>query len=442
MGRRVRRAEKSAVVEQHTKSKLYHVLRKVQGYVQSGVQLFDAVNSVGENPKPRNVVSSVLKVGEFGLQKLSERVAGDTSDWKQSECREMFADEVKISLERAAEHVDDFSQSQNDDGIGEQSTIRIYTIVDPLLGTMRVKSDDRRTWTSFYVERNTDHSSFLRALGKSVWEANGSCVTLTTEKIGMEHVARFLKSSEWESLQSEQGDVILSRIQAFHKANINRSIMLVGDPGTGKSSMMRYVTSKLPGLSLTISVQDFSALDNEDMAFAVEMLQPNFVIVDDFDRITNTDEFLSNLEDLNRDIPLFMVSVNDPTKLSTAVMRPGRFDDVILVDKIDDSVVRRVLPWATEDIISRVKEWPVAFIAELGKRFIVLGRDALEEEIQSLHARVVANSRLSMQEEEDDDEDYERMGKISKQEVAEIFGPNATVVVEDGAAFIVHKDDK
>jgi hypothetical protein len=261
-----------------------------------------------------------------------------------------------------------------------------------------------------YAEKGK-RTKCLRALGRLVWETlqTNSC------ELAKKRGDRDYDGSTIFSVDNLQNNVyesavannILKRSKAFLDAGYNRSIMLYGRPGTGKSSAMRYIAKKLGKYSLRINVGDLDHLTSEDIMIAIDILRPDTLIIDDFDRAFRPEKLLSDLEEINNSVKMLIVSVNNVQDLSEAVKRPGRFDDIIEIENIDEDIVNRLIGDVPDEIAKRLKMLPVAFIVEFHKRKTVLGIEQAIEEVESLEERIRKISKKEEEEEEEEDEEDE-----------------------------------
>ncbi len=128
-------------------------------------------------------------------------------------------------------------------------------------------------------------------------------------------------------------DDLTTEINKFRERGLQRSYILCGDPGSGKSSFALEMSSRVSGKILKIDSRVFTDLSSSHTRTIIEGLESDFIIVDDIDRIGYSDVagFLYMLESLKsyRRRPTLLASVNDIEKLELAVIRPGRFDDII-----------------------------------------------------------------------------------------------------------------
>lgn len=168
-------------------------------------------------------------------------------------------------------------------------------------------------------------------------------------------------------LPSEKATEYSMYLKRCLDACVPRSVMLYGPPGTGKSTMARTLVENLKLKSFRIRVEDVSGLENSTLFEAITIFEPDAVILDDFDRAHTQAALLETLEFFQRHVKLVIATVNDKNNLDEALLRPGRFDELVLVDKMDEGVVKHILGEYV-DGYHDVKEWPIAFIQEYVKR--------------------------------------------------------------------------
>lgn len=151
-------------------------------------------------------------------------------------------------------------------------------------------------------------------------------------------------------------------------ADVTRSVMLYGPPGTGKSTMACTIVNRLGLRSFRIRIGDLERMENSTLFDAINIFAPDAVILDDFDRARNQDELLEVLEYFQQRVRLVIATVNDKSEIDQAILRPGRFDELVNVKNLDEDVIRGVLGESNMDVFEIVKTWPIAFIHELVKR--------------------------------------------------------------------------
>ena len=185
-----------------------------------------------------------------------------------------------------------------------------------------------------------------------------------------------------------------------------RSVLLYGPPGTGKSTLARTLVDMMKYKSFRINVQSVDMLSSSVLYDAVDIFEPDAIILDDFDRAENQVNLLETLEYFQHKVKLVIATANDRNKLDEAILRPGRFDELLFINKMDDDVIRQVLGPDHIDAFDDVKDWPIAFIQEYAKRRKFMTREEAVKSTEELAERV---KRLDMC---DDESDVIRMQRL------------------------------
>lgn len=122
-------------------------------------------------------------------------------------------------------------------------------------------------------------------------------------------------------------------ITSFKEKGIQRSYILYGAPGTGKTSFSLELSKQVCGKILKLDAKVFSDLASHQTKMIIEGLDCDFIIVDDIDRIMVSDlsGFLYMLESLKdfKNKPTLLATINTMKRMDPAILRPGRFDDII-----------------------------------------------------------------------------------------------------------------
>jgi adenylate kinase family enzyme len=183
-------------------------------------------------------------------------------------------------------------------------------------------------------------------------------------------------------------------------AGVSRSVLLYGPPGTGKSTMARTIVSSLGLRSFRIRVEDVGYIETSTLFESINIFEPDAVIIDDFDRSTEQSAMLEILEYFQRHVKLVVATVNNRNRLDEAILRPGRFDELLHVKQMDDDVVKAVLGDDHASSFDIVKDWPIAFIQEFVKRRRFMSTEEAEASVKELAHRVKRLKQF-----EDDEED-------------------------------------
>jgi adenylate kinase family enzyme len=217
----------------------------------------------------------------------------------------------------------------------------------------------------------------------------------------------FEEDDAFESKHSKRAVDYATYLKKPLDAGVPRSVMFYGPPGTGKSTLARTIVELMGLRSFRIRIGDLGQLDNSTLFEAINIFQPDAVILDDFDRTHHQAELLETLEYFQERVKLVMVTVNNKRKLDDALLRPGRIDELILIDKMDEEVVKHCLGQYA-DGFPLVKDWPIAFINEYVVRRTYLTSEEAAESVKELTKRVQSLSKYR-------DEDDEGMARMFQQ---------------------------
>lgn len=219
-------------------------------------------------------------------------------------------------------------------------------------------------------------------LGRFVWEKLGTRITLDTDerdRIGLR--ADLLG----DSLPSPTSRKIIQRLKRFEAAGRTRSVLLWGEPGTGKSYITREVGKAFGGLTLRMTSE---TLGDADVSGLIQFLAPNVILIDDFDRLQNQGQVIKHFERLREVSKLLLITVNDMDELDRAVLRPGRIDDVIEVNKLDEEVFQKLTEGLSDEEKSKLRGLPVAYLSHFVETKEVLGAERAWAELSELAERL------------------------------------------------------
>lgn len=211
----------------------------------------------------------------------------------------------------------------------------------------------------------------------------------------------FEPDSTYFPMQSANATDYAAYLKRAIDAGVSRSVMFYGPPGTGKSTMARTIVENLQLRSFRIRVQDIEGIDSSTVFEALTIFEPQAIILDDFDRIISQTSILETLEHFKKTVRLVMATVNNRSRLDDAIRRPGRFDEMVYVKRLDDYVIRSVLGSLADEAFDIVKNWPIVFIEEYVIRRRFMSAAEATSTIKELQKRVDSLKKY----EEDDAEE-------------------------------------
>lgn len=192
-------------------------------------------------------------------------------------------------------------------------------------------------------------------------------------------------------------------IRKFGKMNLNRSSLLYGSPGSGKTSFSAKVADMLGGRLVVVDSQALQQAQNQGWNLVLQkilhLLSPTVILFDDIDRLENTGILLGMIENLNkfknREI-IIMASINDLTQLPEAMRRPGRFDEIMLFEKPDferrkqilktylDFFGTRLADMYVEEMATLTEDLTPAYLREIALQATVASYDRIPKVIEHM----------------------------------------------------------
>jgi hypothetical protein len=229
---------------------------------------------------------------------------------------------------------------------------------------------------------------FVREL---LWrEVNPQHVVLTADRQGDSDYDVSLRIATDDIVDGKPSDFATSYAAYMERCldrGVRRTVLFYGPPGTGKSTIARMLC-ELSGLrSLRIRVEDVGRLSNGQLVELLGFFEPDVVIFDDLDRAGSQDALLETLQNLHNKVKFVFATANNIQQLDDALLRPGRFDEIIPIRKLDPAAVMKALGEYT-DAFDDVKDWPIAFVNEYVIRRGLLGKEQAKLALDELRERV------------------------------------------------------
>lgn len=156
----------------------------------------------------------------------------------------------------------------------------------------------------------------------------------------------------------------------FAADGFSRTYMFVGKQGVGKSTFATRMAQACGTRVLQIDARGMTVAGVNDLSFLIGALVPDFVIVDDIDRLadqaTSVPMLLGTLSELKARHPTVtaILTVNDISVFDAAILRPGRVDKVVEFSDPDETERTRVFAGYLQEFNSKCSDIPT-FIKEL-----------------------------------------------------------------------------
>lgn len=375
---------------------------KIKRVFRLGTEIFNAVTPFVEKQTPVNAVKAAFLVGKVIVEDLEVWPDDYFEEWEMP-----FTGDFNKIIHKAL-HGKPYKTIKTSE---ESSIIHVVDLHGVKFGYVYNTRSD--SIGSIYVEPK-DLKKAKELIKKELWDM------LKDNNIVLKHVKKAAEKDGYVHLgvddafcpmPSKRADEYAVYLKKCINAGVHRSVMLYGPPGTGKSTMARTIIDNLKMKSFRIRVEDIGHIDSSTVFEAIEVFEPDAVILDDFDRSGEQNSLLETLEYFQRHVKLVVATVNNKNRLDDAILRPGRFDELVQIKQMDDDVVKAVLGNEHIKYYATVKDWPIAFIQEYVKRIRFMSPEDAEESIKELANRV---QRLSKYDDEEEENVTSLLGKKHK----------------------------
>ncbi len=249
-----------------------------------------------------------------------------------------------------------------------------------------VKSDyETHHEPTFYVGESVDMTSVLEALWASyngrihVTVAPGMYGRATSEFASFDEAA-------WP-LFGEAPALLKSHVERFRRCKsngVNRSYMLFGPPGTGKSLFAMKLAQECGRRTMKLSASSLQHASVKDILYLFENLSPDFLLIDDVDKVdvgNALSTLLEVLQRLKRSSTAVVMTANAIDGFDVGLLRPERIDTWIEFGLPDVAERRAVLASYASAMQSTV---PPRDLDELAQVSCGLSHDYLRELVTEL----------------------------------------------------------
>lgn len=243
-----------------------------------------------------------------------------------------------------------------------------------------------------YIRIGSDKGKIIKKLADLKFKSIASnLITITISKDGRGDRSLNLNPLVITSCKSELSEKYIDYFQKTIETNFQRSLLLYGNPGTGKSTLAQTIINEL-GLR-TLKFHSDKELDVSTILFLVKIFNIEAVIFDDLDQMPSGQELFEFLELLYKQCKILIGTSNTIDNFHPAIIRPGRFDELLEVNSLDEATVKSILGECSWEYFDKVKNWPIAYIQELSIQQKI-NRNAISNVYDDLMLRVERNSKL------------------------------------------------
>jgi len=382
----------------HKDLRISNFAYKVKGFLEVASEVANDVINLRDNPRPVDYMSVATKLSMYVLEKYQNEFYDYFEDWYSLEGDALSDIIIRALLKLPTKTV----------GGADHHQLMISNVYGCEIGWVKHKQIDEKTSD---IDHNNDYSGpyimtqYMKesfdAISKLLWDSLESQHAVFGTKPNVKAGVVSDKSrviglySDVDISQnvfaSKRAIEMTDRVLNFVKHDVNRSVLLLGPPGTGKTTMMKYCAAQLNMKSLRLNVADLDQFNSDILVSVIDVLKPECLIIDDFDRLhsSSANSMLTQLEQLNKVVKVMLVSVNNIQELDPAIIRPGRFDEILEIRDIDQEVILKLLDDDLPDSIRKeLMKWPVAYINEFAKRKHVLGLEQALNEVSELKHRI------------------------------------------------------
>lgn len=192
-------------------------------------------------------------------------------------------------------------------------------------------------------------------------------------------------------------DKFCEELNKYRAKNISRSYMLIGAPGTGKTSYAVLASNRFTKRILKIDPGVAQYLGSGEFDFIIRNLHPDVIIFDDFDEAAvDSKHLLFALEMIKQQFPNITIfaTVNNFEDLDLAIRRPGRIDKRIWFELPTDHERQRIALHYLKEfgvehnksnidaLVADTENMSPAYIRELCVRLATEGWEELEDIIE------------------------------------------------------------
>lgn len=364
--------------------KFRHKIETAQKYLRYGSNVTYPLSKLTKKSNILEIGGELLKAAAAALD-LDDIVPSSFNlyDWKY-----INSGKLDESLAELVETAGTLQFTQKND-FNERAHTNLYKI-DDVYFAIREEYNAK----SILVRNEIPDSEIYKILGKLIWTVHGPNIVLEVNGGSDLRSDCSIRGIDINpiAISSEKSESLQKSIEQYINLGINRSVILLGPPGTGKTTVSYDLAKKNKEYSVTLKVHSsYSGITT--LSKLANILKPNVIIIDDLDRMGNLDSELNAIVEIKKATKLFIATMNSVRSIPKAVLRPGRFDEILEITTIGGQVLQKVAKDIPKSYFEKIEKWPIAFVEELNNRSLVVPSDKFHEEYIKLEERVKLNKK-------------------------------------------------
>lgn len=279
--------------------------------------------------------------------------------------------------------------------------------VTPEIAVKGAKSERRYDERSSFLANEKDISYIKEFLDKNLVDRTSKHLTIKSTR--ETHFGYDVKELSGNLIPKSYDSPIrkneyTKKIKKALDLDIPRSYLFYGPPGSGKTTIVSSIINELNFRTFTI--EDVHRADISKLKGIFKVFKFDAVIIDDLDhQNTIGAKCLALLEWLKTQVKVVLVTANIINGLNSALIRPGRIDEIIYISSLTEETVRSIIHPHSK-LFEDVKDLPVAYIIEIMDRIKINGLDNISSDVEEMKSRAskyLKTFKNTSDEEEDDD---------------------------------------